>query len=341
MFKIKSKSMLFFFIGIIILVCIVVFVRYEGFTDASNNYFSECGVFSDCKSCSNSSSFCVWCNTTEKCVSDLSSNQLCPRETTVSTSSGCSQNSESSNDTSGNRGSSLYGDCSAATDCSSCMSTPDCSWCSNQNICASSVNLYSQCGNNVYDPSIYNSRNQCELQASLSSTSTSTSTSTTASTSTYSGESVIPTVGVSRTAEGLLTETSLQTIIDSLKSRGHPITDTTSKNAVLKMIQDELTFYNSKYKSDMNTFVKNSMNYVADGTSLTRASNDNTRIQDLKDISRHISAINVSSFTEAYQDLDKEKTLFSYEVTKNKAVKSNIQLFMIANLVVLGSLFFI
>jgi hypothetical protein len=107
------------------------------------------------------------------------------------------------------------------------------------------------------------------------------------------------------------------------------------------MIQDELAYYVNQYNNDINTFVSNSIKYVADGSSLTSASNLNTRIQDLKDISRHISSINVTRFNEGYQNLDTEKTLFDNVVVKNKVVKRNIELFMFANLVIIGSLFFI
>ena len=278
----------------------------------------DCNIFTDCKSCSNSFG-CLWCVKSNKCVSDLSNSIVCPQESTIADPISCNIN----NDNSGN-----YIDnstCSINTDCKSCLTTPDCFWCANTQICTSNENVYSECMN---DPSIFNSIEQCVLQKSNS-----MNTNVLSHT-----DSIIPVVGLSRNTDGSLTNQSLTIIFDSFSSKGMPIIDLQSKQNALQMVNNEKTLYNNKFKSYVNTYVDNSIDFVSDGNSLSNAQDIKNHIQDLNDISRYINNYDTSRYVEGFQN---EENKFQYTIQKNRAVNTNIQLLWLGNLIAFGTLFYL
>lgn len=331
--KNKERIYLFLIITFLIGSCFFVYKTYEAFS----GYFVQCSTLTNCRTCAEEFG-CVWCESGQgRCMSDLSSNILCRGSSIASSAAGCSDGVSSlSNvgnigtlaDASGNIV--TYGQCSRARNCNDCISgSPDCLWCASDNKCVSSMNA-----NTCTNSRLYHSILQC----SLSNTSSSMYVSPSAP---YSGESVIPIVGLSRDNDDRLTDSSLKIIKDSLDARGYTVTDNLSKTRVLGMIQSEMNFYKNQFKSSIGDFVNKSLDYVADGTSLTNAKQGDKKVQDLRDISRYINSIDVSKFTEGYSNLDTEESIFEYAKDKNNMVSRKLQMFCLANLVVLGTLFLI
>jgi GTPase involved in cell partitioning and DNA repair len=129
--------------------------------------------------------------------------------------------------------------------------------------------------------------------------------------------------------------------MDGLKSRGYTLRDTSSKNAVLQKIKEELDYYENTLNTNVSTYVASSLDYVSDGRTLNKVRNNRQHIQDLKDISRYVESINTKTFSEAYMDLEIEKIKFNDSVQQTKKTNFNIELLWFANLVVLGFIFFV
>uniref|UniRef100_A0A6C0D7U2 PSI domain-containing protein n=1 Tax=viral metagenome TaxID=1070528 RepID=A0A6C0D7U2_9ZZZZ len=336
----------------------------------------KCDEIKDCKTCANRLD-CTFCKTSNKCVKASKSEELCPRESTVTTAEACGLTSLVE-DSSGNLTTNLYGQCSSATNCNQCMSTPACYWCSNQKKCVSNIQVYEEC----MDDKIISSLSQCSnkneptysedisgvifsnavLPSQVSEDSVTISSSETIVPSTnnvigpnnsisfssmksniseYPNDSIIPVLGLSRTSTGLLTDNSIQIIIDALKAKGYTLKDSASKNSVLSLIKKETDYYNNLLKNNVSSYVNNSLDFVSDGTSLNKARNIRQHIEDLNIVSRYVEAINTSTFVEAYIDLDISKTKFEDTVQLAKATNFNIELLWVANLVVLGFIFFV
>jgi len=347
----KSKiNLVALSIVLIIIVGFIVYKTYEYF-----QMFRNCTSIRNCETCADSFG-CVWCITTRKCVSDLSSNRLCPRESTASSSASCDAGSLV--DSSGaNINSPLFGGkCSNNKDCSSCLKSPDCSWCNNLQICAGSVELYEKCKD---DPSLYTSLYQCSSRKVISDGS--------GSDPFNPADTVIPIIGLSRNTDGLLTAGSLQIIFNSFATKGNPIQDTDSKNDALNKINKELLFYKNQYKTNLNTYLNNSIDYVNDPKSLNDAKITDQRIQDLRDVSRFINNYSVNrmrpditggdftnefwssnivneGFTtplkESFVDTYVSHLQFDNVKQQNSIAKTQIQAFYFVNLVALGTLFY-
>jgi hypothetical protein len=336
----------------IFLVIIVGFISYKTY---ENFQILECSSIKNCKTCSGSFG-CVWCIGTKKCVSDLSSNRLCPGESTASNPAGCDAGSLV--DSSGaNINSPLFGGkCSNNKSCDTCLKSPDCTWCNNLQICAGSVELYQKCKD---DPTLYNSLYQCSLRKVIEESSGSNPFNPV--------DTVIPTIGLSRNTDGSLTVSSLQIIFNSFASKGNPIQDIDSKNYALNQIIKELRYYKNQYKTNLNTYLDNSIDYVNDPKSLNDAKITDQHIQDLKDVSRFINNYNVNrmrpditggdfssefwstnvvnegftpSVKESFVDTYTSHLQFDNVKQQNSTAKMQIQAFYFFNLVALGTLFY-
>lgn len=309
---------------IIILVAVIVFTLYKSYEGFQ---LAECATLKDCKGCANTFG-CSWCVKQNKCVEETKTNSMCPNESTVTNPIACNVEAEGGTLLSAK----TYGQCSSSTSCGSCLSTPDCFWCSNKNACVSNIDVYKTCA----DDTILNSFSQCELSSTITPTTTTTS-------SVYSGDSIIPIVGLSRSTDGSLTQSSINTIIESLSARGYPITNVTNKAAALELIKKEQDFYTAQYKTKMGTYLGEVVVDFTDDTKLLASAKDMQRhIQDLKDVSRSVNLLVTSMFTEGFQqDLDTLKTISDDENIKNKLIGYKIQIFLLANLVAIGSIFFI
>jgi len=336
----------------IFLVIIVGFISYKTY---ENFQILECSSIKNCKTCSNAFG-CIWCIGTKKCISDLSSNILCRNSSSVSNPAGCDAGSLV--DSSGaNINSPLFGGkCSNNKDCNTCLKSPDCSWCNNLQICAGSVELYQKCKD---DPSIYTSLYQCSSRKLIEDSS--------GSNPFNPADTVIPINGLSRTTDGSLTISSLQIIFDSFATKENPIQDIESKNYALNQINKELIYYKNKYKTSLNTYLNNSIDYVNDPKSLSEAKDIEQRIQDLKDISRFINNYNVNRMrpditggdfssefwstnvvNEGFKTPVKETFVDTYishlqfdnVKQQNSTAKMQIQAFYFFNLVALGTLFY-
>jgi len=336
----------------------------------------NCSDITDCKSCANRLD-CSFCSTSNKCVDATKTNQLCPRESIVNSSESCGLTNVIS-DASDNL---YTKNCSSATNCNQCMKTPACYWCSNQSKCVSNINVYEDCMDdkivtslsecssnsgpkysedisgvsysNTPFPDAISENNQ--ISASTTGTTGTTGTvnnvvgvnnslnfgSMESNISQYPNDSIIPVLGLSRTSNGLLTDSSISIIIDGLKSRGYTLKDSASKNTVLNLIKKESDYYKNMYKNTVSSYVNNSIDNISDGISLNKSRNLQEHIQDLNEVSRYVEAINTTSFTEAYMDLDTEKTKFDDGVQKTRSANFNIELLWLANLVLLGFIFFV
>ena len=258
----KNKMVIF------IIITILFILSYYGYKFYEKFQIIECSNLTNCKSCANSFG-CLWCTKSNKCVSDLSNNILCPQESTIADPLGCEVGTEAKTEEKVDFSSPMYGGkCGDNKDCNSCLNYPDCFWCSTNNICTSSVDVYSKC---INDPNIYNSIEQCILKPNLQKVDTKSS--------------IIPILGLSRNLDGSLTQSSLKIIVDSFASRGEAIVDLNSKNRALDEIEKEISFYNT-----LPTYndVKN-------------------HILDLEKVSGYIEGITLNKYTESYQNYEYEK----------------------------------
>lgn len=327
----------------------------------------KCDEITDCKSCADRLD-CSYCKSSNKCVKATDTQKLCPQESTVNTPDACGL-ATFIEDTSGNLSTNLYGQCSSATNCNQCMSTPACYWCSNQNKCVSNTQVYEQCNNDtivsslsqcsgkdtMYSENIPNTNDPLQSQISYENSqiiappqrnlvgpnNSISFGSMESNISQYPNDSIIPVLGLSRTSTGLLTDSSIQIIIDSLKAKGYTLKDSASKNKVLELIKKETDHYNNILKNNVSSYVNNSLDFISDGTSLNKAKNIKQHIEDLNIVSRYVEAINTSMFVEAYADLDLSKTKFQDTVQLAKSSNFNIEMLWFANLVILGFIFFV
>jgi hypothetical protein len=307
------NKIIFPIIIILVIIASIAYKIYEKFQ------IVDCNTLTNCKACSNMFG-CLWCAQSKKCVSDLSNSTLCPQENTIADPMGCDDISNVSS----NSGSTFTGGkCSINTDCKSCLTSPGCFWCANKQICSSNEDVYSDCAD---EKNIYNSINQCPLQKSLNMNYPKT-------------ESIIPIEGLARNTDDSLTNQSLKIIFDSFAAKGNPIIDTQSKQNALQMVNNEKEFYNNKYKSYMNTYVDNSIDYNTDEKSLSSAQTIQKHIQDLDDVSRYINNYNTSQYVEGYQNINEDK--FQYVLLENKGISNKIQLLWLGNLIALGTLFYL
>ena len=209
-------------------IIILIIVGYFGYSYYEKFQIVECSTLTTCKSCANSFG-CLWCDTSNKCVSDLSNNILCPSENTIADPLGC--DIENSDTTSSSINMNMN-----PNDCNSCLSIPDTFWCNTLQKCVNKTNIFLECSN---EKNIYNSIEQCNLNTTLI---------------TYpDSQSVIPVIGLSRNIDGSLTQSSLQIIFDSFASRGEPIIDINSKENAIQEISKEVSFYESLPQSTDTT----------------------------------------------------------------------------------------
>jgi hypothetical protein len=304
-------------IGIIIVLIIIVIVSYRVYERFQTQ---ECSTIDNCKACTNSFG-CLWCVNSNKCVSDLSNSILCPQESTLADPMSCDVSQEIVEDNSGSTF--TGGKCSINSDCKSCLTSPGCFWCDTKKICSSNEDVYSDCIDEKY---IFNSIEQCNLKMSIDMNYPAT-------------ESIMPISGLSRNLDGSLTNQSLKIIFDSFASKGNAIIDSQTKQNALQMVENEKDFYNNKFKSFMNTYVDNSIDYNSDSKSLDSAKDIKNHIQDLNDVSRYINNYDTTNFVEGYQNFNESK--FDYVLQENKAANSRIQLLWLGNLIAIGTLFYL
>ena len=326
--------------NIIILIIVLIIILgfssykiYDYFQTMENNNI-RCTTYTDCKSCTTANTYgCVWCKESNICVSDLSSNILCPRQSKASSPSSCEITLSTTPSTRIN--SPLFGGkCANNNNCSTCLQSPGCTWCNNSKVCTS--DLYKECQNEE-SKDIYTSYSQCLLRSS-----TTTPQKPEDTKAFIPSDSVIPTQGLTRNADGLLTNTALGSIFDAFSARGNPITDTQSKNDALALINKELEYYTKEYQGNIHNFVDKSMEYIADGTSLGNAKRNNQHIQDLKDISRFIKNYSSSFFNEGFISTytSVEENKFSNILEINRGVGMILEQYWFANLIALGTLFY-
>jgi hypothetical protein len=335
----KTKKIIYLIILLIIIVGFISYKLYERFQ------IIECSTIKNCKTCSRSFG-CLWCKTSKKCVSDLSKNRLCFRESTVSDPNGC--DIDSVEDISGiGLNSPLFGGkCSANKDCTNCLRSPDCFWCNNSQQCAGSVELYAKCKDDV---NIFNSTVQCAASKADVPEST---------VSFDPKDTVIPLQGLSRNTDGSLTNSSLQIIFNSLN-----IDDKSSMNSALNRITKEMDFYKNQYKTNINAYVNNTIDYVNDPAPLNDAKVTNQRLQDLRDVSRYVNDYGIAFLNQTRPqfsskdtrqqileqgnyfefftaDTYKEKDEFDYTLQKNKQASRYLELFWFGNILALGTLYY-
>jgi len=292
----------------------------------SNRVYGQCSTATNCNECM-STPACYWCSNQRKCVSNRDVYNECRDDNIVDSLSRCSGNSgprysENVDTTTPSRGAPLPGFSESE---STYMTSPTTVSTESEFIQSTGGGLVPNSTRPFYgDPGGRVSNSSGNNQVSQ-----------------YPNDSIIPVLGLSRTSNGLLTDSSIQIIMDGLKSRGYTLRDTSSKNAVLQKIKEELDYYENTLNTNVSTYVSSSLDYVSDGRTLNKVRNNRQHIQDLKDISRYVEAINTTSFTEAYMDLDTEKIKFNDSVQQANASNFNIELLWFANLVVLGFIFFV
>lgn len=359
-------------ISIIILFVVVIFAtNYENFAIRfnanSDREFADCSGITDCATCTDTFG-CTYCKGSKKCVSDLNTNRLCPREDLASSSGGCGEDNSIENTRYRNRN---YGDCSGVSDCRECLSSPGCYWCDTQKKCTSNINVYNTCRN---DPKIFNSLGECTNSNTLSynpseypnpransntlptssnpraipntlPTSSSSSPSAGSSSTTLADtmSSIIPIVALSKDTNGNLSESSLKTIVDSMKRDGYNFSTDSGKQNALTVIFNQKIQLRNIHKNHVKEYISNSLDYVSDGTSLSRAKDVEEKIKELDDLSRYIEAIKVEGFKEGFLDdvLGKEIVNNENIIQHNTQNKTYIQLLWLANIVALGTFLYI
>jgi len=299
----------------------------------------ECSRYTDCRSCTivrdrenpnieKTNDNCVWCKTSNKCVSDLSINTLCRRESTTNNTRGCGTTGTSSN-----RGIKYV------------------------NGVAYGV-TYDISGNETVDKipyifdkddSITATRSQMDYGVYSSGTSDSSPSITDVDmrpTNTfdysnislsYPGNSVIPILGLQRDSTGHLLKSSLKTIVESAKASGL-ITTNGSKQPLLDAIEKENKFYIEQKKEYMKKFLGNSVDLLSDEDSLKKIKEIDIRIMDLNDISGYVKGTEgyKNKFKEGYQHIN-QRDVFEYTLAKNKDASRYIQFLWLANLIGIGT----
>ena len=295
-------------------------------TDSSGNLYGNCSSASNCSQCM-STPDCYWCSNQNMCVSSSDVYNQCKNDKIIDSLSQCSGDTLQYNQ-----------DISGVT----IPNNPFPSQVSESSVSSSQV------------PDFTNELQADNTTTEITSTETVVPTTNTlgpnnsidfvsmkSSNFIYPNDSIIPVLGLSRSSNGLLTDSSIKIILDGIKARGYSLKDTQSKNKVLELIKKEKDFYSKQMKKNVSNYVNNSMDYISDGTSLSKAQNTEQHIKDLDIVSRYIENINTSSFVEAYQDLDTDRTKFLDNVQRSRATNSVIELLWFANLVALGFIFFV
>jgi len=221
----------------------------------------------------------------------------------------------------------IYSECSALSSCSTCLETPDCNWCEKNQQCISTMDANTKCANDK----VYNSILQCKLNKEFTNDLI------------FESKSILPIIGLSRDTKGLLTQSSLKIILESLKARGYSTSLPESKNEILDDIQKEINQYDDLYKKEMASYIVNGTDNELNDMYLTKTKNIQSHIQDLKDVSRFIHSQSVETFVGKFiegfqQTYDEVETNYTSETIKNKYIGFYIQVFWIANLVALGTI---
>lgn len=378
-------------ISIIILFLVLFFTKktYENFAIVFNTptkQFTDCSKITNCSTCAETFG-CVYCKTTNKCVSDLSKNILCPGEDTAYSKETCGQDTSTATTLYKQR---TYGDCSGVSDCKDCLSSPGCYWCDTKKKCISSIGVYDTCKD---DPVIKNSFSECDatnsLQynandfniprtstsipqisekslnilnnlpnisntrlvtsipnynsdfdddlGSLSSLSSQPVSSSTTLADTMS--TIIPIVALSKDSNGNLSESSLQTIIDSMKRDGYNFSTKSGKQNALQVIENQKNILKQQYKNNIKDYVSNSLDYISDGSSLNRAKDVNLKLKELDDVSRYIQSMKIEGFIEGF--LDKEIIINENLIEENNSTKWMTQWLWLGNIIALSAFLYV
>ena len=154
----------------------------------------------------------------------------------------------------------------------------------------------------------------------------------------YSGNSIIPILGLSRDISDHLTRQSLITIIQAAKNLGYTVSTEREKQKILEEIQKEKNFYINQKKEYMKKYLSNSIDYIDDSNSLKKVKELDMKIMDLGDISGFIKGINVktSDFIEGYQNIN-QKDVFDYTLEKNKSMNGQLEQLWMLNLIAIGA----
>uniref|UniRef100_A0A6C0IDS1 PSI domain-containing protein n=1 Tax=viral metagenome TaxID=1070528 RepID=A0A6C0IDS1_9ZZZZ len=306
----------------------------------------DCSTYTDCRSCTivrdsanpnidKRNDNCVWCKTSNKCVSDLSSRQLCPRESTASESRACGIMGENTNREIKYVNGVAYG---VTYDASGNQTIDTIPYIFDKD---NSINaLRSQLDSGVYS-SDKTTGQPTDIFYTQNNKSTNTFDYSNISLS-YPGDSVIPILGLQRDSTGHLLKSSLKTIVDSAKVSGL-ITSSGSKQPLLDALQKESNFYKEQKKEYMKKFLNNSVDYIDDEDSLKKIKEIDIKIMDLNDISGYVKGIEEfqNKFKEGYQNIN-QKDVFEYTLMKNKGVTGYMQFLWALNLIGIGTfLYFI
>jgi hypothetical protein len=348
----------------------------------------DCSTYTDCRSCTivrdsanpnidKRNDNCVWCKTSNKCVSDLSSRQLCPRESTASESRACGIMGENTNreikyvngvaygvtyDASGNQTiDTIPYIFDKDNSINSLRSQLDSGVYSSDKTTGQPTDIfYTQIDTpgNTFDKDNSMNAQKSQLDSGVYSSDKTTGqptdifyTQNNKSTNTfdysnislsYPGDSVIPILGLQRDSTDHLLKSSLKTIVDSAKVSGL-ITSSGSKQPLLDALQKESNFYKEQKKEYMKKFLNNSVDYIDDEDSLKKIKEIDIKIMDLNDISGYVKGIEEfqNKFKEGYQNIN-QKDVFEYTLMKNKGVTGYMQFLWAVNLIGIGTfLYFI
>lgn len=354
-------------IGSIVIISLVVYytTTYENFivfNRSTRQQFSECSTITNCATCAETFG-CTYCKTSNKCVRDVSKNALCPREDTASSRFGCGPDNSTAGSLNRRR---LYGDCSGAADCKDCLGSPGCYWCDTKKVCISNIGVYDTCKD---DPVIKNSLSQCDvnnnqrynpneftIERTMTSLPAATSERSTNLLNTTNNRpsssaisladtmsSIIPIVALSKDINGNLSDSSLLTVIDSMKRDGYNFSTNAGKQNALQVIETQKNQLRQNYKVNIKEYVSNSIDYVSDGTSLNRAKDIDIKIKELDDLSRYIKTMKIEGFIEGFLDdrLSREKTINENLMEENGLSKILVQMLWLANIVALGTFLYI
>lgn len=299
----------------------------------------DCSTYTDCRSCTivkdrenpnieKTNDNCVWCKRSNKCVSDLSVNTLCPRESTTNNTRGCGTTTTESNRGIKYINGVAYG---VTYDISGNETIDTIPYIFDKDTSISAIR--SQMDSGVYssgtsDPS--SSITDVDMEPTNTFDYSNISLS-------YPGDSVIPILGLQRDSTGHLLKSSLKTIIESAKVSG-VITTNGSKQPLLDAVEKENKFYIEQKKEYMKKFLGNSVDLLSDEYSLKKIKEIDIRIMDLNDISGYVKGIEgyKNKFKEGYQNTN-QKDVFEYTLDKNKSASKNIEFLWLLNIIGIGT----
>jgi len=143
------------------------------------------------------------------------------------------------------------------------------------------------------------------------------------------GSAILPISGLRRDQENKLTDDAIQTVLESLRSRGIDLNDTEIKNKIITEGVQTICTINEQYQYLLKHILDSAMKEEQVPSKIVElALEKNQMIMDLLTISRQLKLLSSTSetnFIEGYQTLDKVGISFDFPVYDNSGNTINTE----------------